>query len=208
MSRIYASFAPKNLKFNTAQKTLMLSALGGLYMLVKSWVWIANPAGQASQRTPSWDVTATIKVMGRKNPITVKMPIGFQVAYNPQTGSQRKGDMTRWLTALRIGDLENFPRIVEIYAEHLTFFGYKMLTSLDTSREGCLMARCLDALENEGKAKLLTLQYGENEVIERDAIENSMSGKIAFSKRAIEGEFWVAKTQSLKSSRTLGDITI
>lgn len=206
-SRIYASVLPKNAKFNTVQKSAFLTQLAGLYLLIKSWVWVANPAGQSSQRTPAYPVTAVVKIKGRKNPLTVNMPIGFQVAYNPSNGNQQKGDMTRWLTALRIGTLDNFPRIAELYAEHLTFFGYKMLTSLDTSREGCLMASALNHLESD-IAILVSCQWGENEVVNRDEIELAMNSRVDFSKRAIDGGFWTEKVQSKKSIRNLDGITI
>jgi len=207
-SRTYAKVTPKNARFNSKQNTAMLSALSGLYTLVKSWVWVANSAGQASQRTPSYNVKAVVKIAGRKNPLTVEMPVGFQVAYNPDNGSQRKGDMTRWLTALKIGSVENFPRVAELYAEHITFFGYKLLTSQDTSREGCLMASILNHLEIAGHGQLMSLQYSTNDTIERGKIVEVIKNRMDFSKRAIEGKFWQAKNTSRHSTKNLGDIVI
>lgn len=208
IKRTYAETSPKNAKFSNKQNLGFLSALSGLYGLVKSWVWVANSAGQASQRTPSYNVIAQVKIAGIKNPLTVKMPIGFQIAYNSENGSQRKGDMTRWLTDLRIGELKHFPKIAELYAEHITFFGYKLLTSQDTSREGCLMAILLNHLESEGNGKLISLQYSTNDAIEREAIAETMKNRIDFSNRAINGKFWSVKNTSKKSARSLGDIVI
>ncbi len=207
-SRIYASVTPKNAKFNSKQNASMLTALSGLYSLIKSWTWVANSAGQASQRTPSWDVVSKVKVVGRKNLLTVEMPIGFQIAYNPANGSQLKGDMTRWLTALKIGKLENFPRVAELYAEHLTFFGYKMMTSQTDSREGCLMAVVLNHLEKTANGKLDSIAWGNSETRNREDIESAMEYRIDFSTRAIEGDFWREKKQTRESTRSLDGIKI
>jgi hypothetical protein len=146
--------------FNSTMIDRALNALAGLWDVIKGFLYVANPAGQAFQREIDKPVSATFKVKGRKTPVSITLPTRWQPAINPHNGSRVKGNATRFLRALRAKHVSD-NSAVPLACELLAFFTAKVLTSRSESKEAGLLSYAITHLQDESGITIRSIAIGD-----------------------------------------------
>ena len=188
-------------KFNPTQVTLALTGLSELRDLIRGFIHVKNPVGQAFQRFFAEVLESTIKVKGRKSSIKVTIPRFHCVAKNPYDGKRAKGQGSKFLKALTAKHVEDV-NAVALASELLTYFASKLITSQDQKFEGALMAKIVTHIESSCGLKVESLSIGDKDFT-RDAIEVKRKGQLHYLQVLLDAD--IAPMHRKNNIDSLGD---
>ncbi len=178
--------------------------MSSIRQVIYDFHYVANAPTQFFQRDSFPEISATIKMLGRKAAFKVVLESRYNPAIHPKTGERGKHSARVFLNLLASQKIRD-KSVMPTYNGLLVWCAAKMVTSRARSLEGALMSQAFNMLENAG-GKLQVMRIRDTEYSRDDILARRDDLLLNLEVSVEHGT--VKQITGLKSQRMESDITL